>query len=68
MFRRAESARERTLLRLIDEQQRTIRDLTDRLMYATGNVWVPPPDSVSAPSAPPAERDWTAAPEQEPIY
>jgi hypothetical protein len=43
MFGRTESARERTLLRLIEQQQKTIENLADRLMYLSGQTWTPPP-------------------------
>lgn len=42
MFR-TESQRERVLLRLIEQQQRTIDNLTDRLMFLSGSTWTPPP-------------------------
>lgn len=48
MFRRPESLRERTLLKLIVDQQRTIEQLTDRLMHLAGHTW-------SLPEQPPAE-------------
>lgn len=43
IFHRTESARERTLLRLIEQQQRMIENLADRLMYLSGATWTPPP-------------------------
>jgi len=68
MFRRSESLRERTLLRLVESLQQQNRDLTDRLMYATGNVWMPPPEQANVHKTEPEERDWTATPEQEPVF
>lgn len=68
MFRR-ETARERTLLRIIESQQQQIRDLTDRLMYVSGQAWQLPPlpeNTQVEPDELPV--DWTASPEQEPIY
>jgi hypothetical protein len=59
MFGRSESARERVLLRLIEQQQRTIESLADRLMYLTGRTWMPPPLG--------AEEE-TTLPEEEPFY
>lgn len=48
MFRRPESMRERTLLKLIADQQRTIDQLVDRLMHLAGHTWAlpeqPPPE------------------------
>ena len=38
-----ESHRERTLLRLIEQQQRIIADLNDRLMFLADRTWTPPP-------------------------
>lgn len=38
-----ESRRERTLLRLLESQQQTIRELNDRIMYLAGRTWTPPP-------------------------
>lgn len=69
IFRRPESLRERTLLRLIEQQQHTIRDLTDRLMYATGRSWnLPPhPENTTVPAEWQPD-EWTATPEQEPKY
>ena len=43
MFGRSESEQVRVLLRLIEQQQRTIDNLTDRLMYLVGQTWMPPP-------------------------
>jgi hypothetical protein len=59
VFGRSESARERTLLRLIEQQQRTIENLADRLMYLSGQTWTPPPVSEADQPLPEAE---------EPIY
>jgi hypothetical protein len=42
MFR-SESARERALLRLIENQQNLIRDLADRLAAISGHPLIPPP-------------------------
>ena len=69
IFRRAESARERALLRLIESQQQTIRDLNDRLMYATGHAWTLPdlPENTQ-PVADYVPPTWTANPEQEPVF
>lgn len=64
MFRRPESMRERALLRLIEEQQRTITDLTDRIMFLAGRPWEVPPVEV-VPRPEPPERTWTETPEQE---
>jgi hypothetical protein len=47
VFGRGESARERALLRLIEQQQRTISDLVDRLMHMSGQTWMPPPPQAS---------------------
>jgi hypothetical protein len=46
MFGRSESEQIRVLLRLIERQQRTIDNLTDRLMYLAGQTWMPPPVSL----------------------
>lgn len=43
MFGRSESATVRTLLRLIEQQQKTIDNMADRLMYLSGQTWTPPP-------------------------
>jgi len=43
MFGRSESEQVRTLLRLIERQQQTIDNLSDRLMYLVGQTWMPPP-------------------------
>lgn len=43
MFGRRETERERTLLRLISDQQNLIRDLADRLAAISGHPLVPPP-------------------------
>ena len=59
MFGRGETARERTLLRLIEQQQRTIENLADRLMYLSGQTWTPPPLGQEAEPS---------IPEEEPIY
>lgn len=59
--------RERTLLRLIEQQQQQIRDLQDRLMYLAGRAWAPPPGELTRVEDPPPV-DWTATPEQEPVY
>lgn len=34
--------RERTLLKIIEQQQRTISDQNDRLMYLAGHTWALP--------------------------
>jgi hypothetical protein len=39
MFRRPESLRERTLLRIIDRQQRQIEELTEQVMFLAGRPW-----------------------------
>jgi hypothetical protein len=49
MFRRSESAQVRTLLRLIEQQQRIIENLADRLMYLSGSTWTPPPLQAEQP-------------------
>ncbi len=69
MLRSRESARERTLLRVIDQQQQTIRDLTDRLMHMAGQPWTLPPfpEHTTVPDAD-EPIEWTATPEQEPLY
>ena len=41
-----ESHRERTLLRLIEQQQRIIADLNDRLMHLAERPWNLPPSIV----------------------
>lgn len=69
-FRRSESNRERALLRLVEQLQRKNDELLDRLMLMTGTPWNVPPADVQprreeAEYVPP---DWTATPEQEPIY
>jgi hypothetical protein len=43
LFRRSESERERTLLRLIEDQHQLIRDLGDRLLSLSGTPLAPPP-------------------------
>lgn len=64
---RGETARERELLRLIRQQQDTINDFANRLMYVTGNAWTLPPRPAPEPLER-EERTWTATPEQEPVY
>jgi hypothetical protein len=68
MFR-SETLRERTLLRVIEQQQQTIRDLTDRLMYQAGQPWqLPPlPENTVVPDEP-EQPVWSQTPEQEPLY
>ena len=68
MFQRPESLRERTLLRLIEQQQVTIRDLTDRLMHVTSHTWTLPPlpENTKVPDVTP--REWTENPSEEPVY
>lgn len=66
MFRRPESMRERTLLKVIESQARTIEGLNDRLMYLTHHPWQVPP-SEPKPKTEALERTWTTSPEQEPI-
>jgi len=39
----------RTLLRLIEQQQRIIENLADRLMYLSGSTWTPPPLQAEQP-------------------
>ena len=71
MFSRPDAAsrRERVLLKIIETQAQTIRDLNDRLMYATGHAWTLPdlPENTQpvADYVPPA---WTASPEQESVF
>jgi hypothetical protein len=66
MLRRRESERERVLLRLLEQKERQIDDLLNRLMWATGQTWTlpPHPENVTPPREP-EPRDWTAHPEQE---
>jgi hypothetical protein len=52
MFRRAETAKERMLMRIVERQERQIRDLIDRLMYVRGSPWVPPPADLAGPGGP----------------
>lgn len=66
MFRRPESLRERTLLKLIEMQARTISDQNDRIMHLEGRPWQVPP-SDPKPKVDALERTWTATPEQEPL-
>lgn len=67
MFRRPESLRERTLLRIIERQERTIEELTDRLMYMAGRPWgLPAPTRSELPDAPP--REWTSSPAEASVY
>jgi hypothetical protein len=70
MFRRPESLRERTLLKIIERQERTITDLIDRNMYLAGRPWEQAPvehrttavdDEFESPT-------WSAAPEQDAKY
>jgi hypothetical protein len=68
MIRRPESLRERTLLRVIESQQRQIEDLTNRLMYVVGQAWQLPPLPENTHVQVEVEPDWTATPEQEPVY
>jgi hypothetical protein len=49
VFGRSETARERTLLRLIEQQQRVIADMADRLMHMSGQTWTPPPMPTETP-------------------
>jgi len=49
----------RVLLRLVEQQQRTINDMADRLMHMAGQTWMPPPISTE-----PIEQ----IPEEEPVY
>jgi hypothetical protein len=68
MFRRPESLRERTLLKIIERQERTITDLIDRNMYLAGRPWEQAPAEhrhVAEDTEPPT---WAAAPEQDPKY
>lgn len=48
MFRRAETARERSLIRRVESLEQQNRDLVDRIMYLAGHPWVMP-DEPSAP-------------------
>jgi len=59
VFGRSESARERTLLRLIENQQRTISELVSQIMHLTGRTWLPPPFN---------EEPMTEAEEEQPMY
>ena len=58
--------RERALLKIIDQQQHTISDLVNRLMWATGQTWQLPPHPENITPAPELEpREYTFHPEQE---
>ncbi len=48
MFRRPESLRERTLLRIIDRQDRRIDELTNMLMHLAGRTWGLPEQPIVA--------------------
>jgi len=61
VFGRHESARERTLLRLIEQQQRTIDNLADRLMYLSGSTWMPPPVAEVPAEPEPEEEQYYSA-------
>ena len=43
MFKRSETATVRTLLRLVESQQRMIAELVSQVMHLTGRTWMPPP-------------------------
>ncbi len=68
MFRRPESLRERTLLRLIDRQAKTIADLNDRLMEMSGYRWNVPAAEVHREPVEAVERDWLENPAEAPLY
>jgi hypothetical protein len=67
MFRRPESLRERTLLRIIDRQQRQIEELTEQVMFLAGRPWRA--DSADRDEAAlTVPREWTANAGQDPVY
>lgn len=68
MFRRPESLRERTLLKIIERQERTITELIDRNMYLAGRPWEQAPAEVRTILEDPEPVTWSASPEQEPKY
>jgi hypothetical protein len=69
MFHRRESERERTLLRLIESQQRQIDELLNRIAWSAGTPWTPPPPTESQfELEEPEPVTWTATPEEEPVY
>lgn len=68
MFRRPESLRERTLLRIIERQERTIAELTDRVMHLAGRPWEQAPAERHDAAEDFEPLTWAAAPEQDPKY
>lgn len=71
LFRRRETERERTLLRLIDSLQRDNALMRDQLLHMVDKTWTPPPvvmqeEPVTLPDE--LEVGWSAQPEQDPVY